>query len=280
MQIKCWGARGSSPVSGKEFVRYGGSTTCIEVRAGNPERILMIDFGTGSLPMGRELNRDNVSDLDVLITHTHWDHIMGFPLFPYLFVPGNRLSFHYNSRYQGNPEKLVVQDMMAAPHFPVRLKDLSADIEYNEVGSAFSIGPVKVRSIPLSHPNLGLGYSLEHKGRIFVFLTDNELGFRHPGGKSLEEYALFCRDADLLIHDAEFFTPQEYKKTTGFGHSMAHHVLELARIAGVKSLGLFHHNRARTDDQIDLFMKHLTGSAASEFSFDIFAVSQEEVIHL
>ncbi len=279
MYIKCWGARGSSPVSGKEFVRYGGNTTCVEVRVGEPEQTIMIDFGTGALPMGRELVRKNKLDLDVLLTHTHWDHITGFPLFPLLYIPGSRLRFFYNPRYQGNPEKLVVQNMMSSPHFPVAIKDLSACFKYSKVGSKFYIGLVKIESIPLSHPNLGLGYRLEHKGKSFVFLTDNELGFRHPGGGSLEDYTEFCRDADLLIHDAQYFNQHEYEQRRCFGHSQVNDVLELVSKARVKSLGLFHHSSDRTDDQIDALIKKLAGSATS-FEFDVFAVAQEKVIFL
>lgn len=280
MYIKCWGARGSSPVAGRDFLKYGGNTSCMEVRAGNPEQTIVIDFGTGALPMGLELMRQNRKKIHALVTHTHWDHIIGFPLFPLLFIPGSRLRFHYNPRYQGNPEKTVVKDMMASPHFPVNIKDLPVEFVFSEVESEFFIGPVYIQSMPLSHPNLGLGYRLKHNNKSFVFLTDNELGHIHRGGKSLEDYVWFCRGADLLIHDSEYYYQHEYESTQGFGHSLAEHVLDLARKAEVKSLGLFHHNRERTDDQIDSLIAELSGSSPGKFDFDIFAVAQDQEIYL
>ncbi len=279
MYIRFWGARGSSPVSGKKYLKYGGSTSCIEVRADGYEQTIMIDFGTGAPALGRDCLRTNRMDLDVLMTHTHWDHITGFPMFPLLFVPGSRLRFHYNPRYQGNPEKLVVKDMMAAPHFPVSAKDLSASFSFCEVDSEFFLGPVKIRSIPLSHTNLGLGYRLENKGKIFVFLTDNELGFQHNGARAFEDYAQFCQDADLLVHDAEYFTQEEYQQKKGFGHSLVQHVLDLAGKARVKSLGLFHHNSERTDDEIDFLIDGLN-TQKSKHGLDVFAVAQDKVIYL
>jgi phosphoribosyl 1,2-cyclic phosphodiesterase len=279
MYIKCWGARGASPVSGKQFLKYGGNTTCIEVRAGDPEQTILIDFGSGAPAMGRDCLRTNRMDLDVLITHTHWDHITGFPLFPLLFIPGSRIRFYYNSNYQGNPEKLVIQDMMTPPHFPVSAKDLSASFSFFEVGSEFFLGPIKIRSIPLSHPNLGLGYRLEYLGKSFVFLTDNELGFQHQGAKTFQDYVLFCRDADLLIHDAEYFSQEEYQQKKGFGHSLVQHALDLGARARVKSLGFFHHNSERTDEDIDLLLSRLA-SANPRFKFDIFAVAQEMEVNL
>ncbi|MFO7728041.1 MAG: MBL fold metallo-hydrolase [Desulfonatronovibrio sp.] len=280
MYIKCWGARGSAPVSGKEFLRYGGNTTCIEVRADNPQQSILIDFGTGALPMGLELVRRDVKNLDVLITHSHWDHIMGFPLFPLLFVPDSRIKFHFNPAFLGNPEKLVVQDMMKSPHFPISPERLPVRFSYQQTGSDFKIGQVKITSIPLSHPNLGMGYRMESAGKSFVFLTDNELGHPHPGGKSFDEYTRFCRGADLLIHDAEYFNQQEYNQTKGFGHSTVDHVLELAAKAGVESLGLFHHNRQRTDQQIDQMIHQLNRDAPAKYKFDIFAVYQGQEINL
>lgn len=278
MYIKCWGARGSSPVSGKEFLKYGGDTSCLEIKAGNPQQIIIMDFGTGVLPLGRSLIESKNVHIHALFTHTHWDHIMGFPLFPLLFVPGSSITFYYNPKFQGNPRKLIAENMMAAPHFPVRMDSMPVTIYYKQIDSQFKINGIKIKTIPLSHPNLGLGFRLEYEGKSFVFLTDNELGFRHRGGKSMDEYAQFCRDVDLLIHDSEYFTREEYLKHQSFGHSHAEQVVELARKARVKSLGLFHHNRERTDTQIDDFLKTISFNRADVLN--IFAVAQGQKIRL
>lgn len=278
MYIKCWGSRGSFPVSGKEFNKYGGNTSCLEVRTGNSEQIIVIDMGTGALPLGKSLVQSENIHIHALFTHTHWDHVMGFPLFPLLFVPGSSITFYYNPKFQGNPRKLIVQNMMAAPHFPVRIDNLPVTIHYKQVGPQFKINEIKIQTIPLSHPNLGLGFRLEHEGKSFVFLTDNELGFRHRGGKTMDEYAQFCKDADLLIHDSEYFTREEYLKHQGFGHSCAEQVMELALKARVKSLGIFHHNRERTDAQIDNFLETIPSKYSEKFN--VFAVAGKQEIIL
>jgi len=141
--------------------------------------------------------------------------------------------------------------VMAPPNFPVRFSDLKAQIIYEEGGpQEFSIGSVTVVPIQISHPNSGKGYKFIEDGKAFVFLTDNELGFVHPGGLPSTDYHQFCRGADLLIHDAEF-TPQEYNLSIEWGHSSYLDVLDLAFQAEVKQLGLFHLNQERTDDDVD-----------------------------
>jgi ribonuclease BN (tRNA processing enzyme) len=140
---------------------------------------------------------------------------------------------------------------MDPPNFPVRYSDLKAKIIYEEgCPTSFTIGSVTVIPIPLSHPNNGSGYKFIENGKTFVFLTDNELGYIHKGGLHFDEYREFSREADLLIHDAEY-TPEEYGTTIEWGHSAYTDVLKLAFEADVKSLGLFHINQDRTDIQMD-----------------------------
>jgi ribonuclease BN (tRNA processing enzyme) len=141
--------------------------------------------------------------------------------------------------------------VMGPPNFPVRYSDLKAKIVYNEGHpKKFDIGSVTVEPIQISHPNTGKGYKFIEDGKAFVFLTDNELGFVHPGGLHKKEYISFCQGADLLMHDAEY-TPKEYKLLIEWGHSSYMDVLDVAFEAGVKQLGLFHHNQERTDDEVD-----------------------------
>jgi ribonuclease BN (tRNA processing enzyme) len=145
----------------------------------------------------------------------------------------------------------ILSKVMAPPNFPVRYSDIKAQMLYERAcPSEFEIGSVKVTPIPISHPNGGSGYKFIEDGKSFVFLTDNELGFVHPGGRQLKEYAKFSTATDLLLHDAEY-TPAEYKIFKEWGHSLYTDVLDLAGKAGVKKLGLFHLNQERTDDQMD-----------------------------
>lgn len=263
MYIRCWGSRGSVPVSGKEYVKYGGDTTCIEIRSQDDE-IIIIDSGTGIRPLGNRLILEKRNEFHLIFTHTHWDHIMGFPFFKPFYSPKSKFKMYRvpDSRFV----KTMLSKMMTPPFFPVDFNDSPADIKFiNNSGSPpdfksdlksdlksehFKIGTIDIDAIALSHPNTGRGYKFTENGKTFVFITDNELRYKHPGGLGFEDYSKFCKDADLLIHDGEY-TVEEYKELVTWGHSSYIDALELALDAGVKSLGLFHINQDRTDDQVD-----------------------------
>jgi len=143
----------------------------------------------------------------------------------------------------------MLSNVMMAPHFPVEYQEIHCRILYHEpCAEHYTLDTLNVSTIPLSHPNNGVGYRFEEAGKKFVFLTDNELDFPHPGGLPFDRYREFCAGADLLIHDAEF-TPEDYMRT--WGHSTFNQAVKLALEAGVKKLGLFHHNQDRTDEDID-----------------------------
>lgn len=249
MLIRCWGARGSIPVSGPEFLRYGGDTTSVEIQTGRND-IILIDAGSGIRRLGNRLVRESTGNLSMILTHSHWDHIMGFPFFKPIYLDRTEISLHGCPFAQDSLRKMISR-VMKAPHFPVDFSEIKARIDFSEsCDRPFAIGSVAVHSIALSHPNGGLGFRFEENGRKFVFLTDNELSHGHPGGRSFEEYAEFSRGADLLIHDAEF-TESEYGKTRTWGHSTYRDALRLALAAGVRRLGLFHHNQDRSDDALE-----------------------------
>jgi phosphoribosyl 1,2-cyclic phosphodiesterase len=248
MYIKCWGSRGSIPVSGPDYLKYGGDTTCIEIRARSGERII-VDAGTGIRRLGDRLVRENQKTFHFLLTHFHWDHLMGFPFFEPLYRDCD--IYIYRCPLPGNDVEHIVNKLMGPPHFPLRYSDLKATITYKTAcPDAFRIGSIQVVPIPISHPDSGCGYKFIEDDRSFVFLTDNELGYTHPGGLRFDDYRDFCAGADLLFHDAEY-TPKEYEKRIEWGHSTYVNALELALRAGVKNLGLFHLNRERTDAEMD-----------------------------
>jgi phosphoribosyl 1,2-cyclic phosphodiesterase len=250
MQITCWGARGSIPVSGKEYVKYGGDTTCIEIRSRDND-VIIVDAGTGMRKLGNKLLKEEKRTCSILFTHAHWDHLMGFPFFKPIYLKGTKISM-YGCPYAQRSVLDIIARSMTAPYFPVEFGQLQAEISAAGGISeeAFEIGPVRVTPIPLSHPNQGLGYKFTEDGKSFVFLTDNELTLRHPGGVAYEDYLRFAEGADLLIHDAEY-TPEQYAMTKGWGHSVYTDALRLAREAGVKQFGLFHHNQDRSDEELD-----------------------------
>ncbi|MBI1912691.1 MAG: MBL fold metallo-hydrolase [Deltaproteobacteria bacterium] len=249
MIIRVWGSRGSIAVSGKQFNRYGGDTTCIEV-VSNTGDLIIIDAGTGIRNLGNRVVSENIKKINLLLTHAHWDHLSGFPFFKPIYKKDSEIRI-YGPQPTQDSLKSIISKTMSSPYFPIELEDINADISFLGMGHKnYAIGSVKISTIPLSHPNQGVGYKLEEDGKTFVFLTDNELTHHHPFGLGYADYAKFSKGADLLFHDAEY-SREEYKETVGWGHSVYLDTLNLALDAGVKALGLFHLNQERTDDEVD-----------------------------
>lgn len=262
MKIKCWGSRGSIPVSGKEYLVYGGDTTCVEILTKSND-IIIIDAGTGIRRLGNYLIENELYKYNFIFTHAHWDHLMGFPFFKPLY--SKRAEFYmHRCPFHSKFIETILSKVMAPPNFPVKYSDLKAKLVYIDAcPTEFEIGSVKIIPIPLSHPNNGSGYKFIEDDKTFVFLTDNELGFIHNGGLPMKSYIEFSRDADLLIHDAEF-TPEEYERRIEWGHSVYTDVLTMSFEAGVKKLGLFHLNQERTDREMNKIVKICNQTAAEK----------------
>jgi phosphoribosyl 1,2-cyclic phosphodiesterase len=274
MVITCWGSRGSIPVSGRSYIKYGGDTTCIDIRTRSGD-IIIVDAGTGIRRLGNHLIDQKRYRYNFLLTHGHWDHLMGFPFFKPLFL--SRAEIHINrAPFRKKFMESMFSRVMAPPNFPVRYSDLKAKLIWEKGHPAeFQIGSVTVVPIAISHPNSGKGYKFIENGKVFVFITDNELGYVHQGGLAFEEYVRFCSGADLLIHDGEY-TPDEYAQFTEWGHSSYTDALELAFQAGVKRLGLFHLNQERTDDQVDEIVAHCRRIIADKGeNLECFAVGRD-----
>lgn len=249
MIIRCWGARGSIPVSGKDYLHYGGNTTCLEIR-NNRDDILLVDAGSGIREAGNAFLADGRRDFTLLLTHAHWDHIMGFPFFKPLYRHDATINI-WGCPFAQDSIREMLARVMSAPYFPIKYDDIHANVTYAEICiETYQLGDLTITPIALSHPNQGTGYKFSEAGRNFVFLTDNELGLQHEGGLSYDNYIEFCRGADLLIHDAEYLD-EEYPKRRGWGHSTIEQATSLALDAGVKQLGLFHHNQERIDTEVD-----------------------------
>lgn len=257
MDIRCWGSRGSIPVSGTEYVKYGGDTTCMEIRTRSGE-IIIVDAGTGIRRLGNHLIEEDRWHYHFIFTHAHWDHVMGFPFFKPIFNEKAVFEMHrcpFHSRFV----ETVLNKVMSAPYFPVKFDELRARMNFEDACPwTFSIGTVNITPISISHPNGGAGYCFEEDGKRFVFLTDNELDFPHPGGLSRKDYSDFSKGADLLIHDAEY-TLEEYQSTRGWGHSTFTDATRLALDAGVQRLGLFHLNQDRKDGEMDAMVDRCKG---------------------
>lgn len=266
-------------MSGTPFVKYGGDTSCIEVRSRNND-LIILDAGTGIRRLGNRLIEEGRFRFSLLFTHAHWDHVMGFPFFRPIYDQRTHITITGCPLDQGNMQKLL-SHTMSAPHFPVPYDVIKARIEYEQFcEDEFSIGSVQITTIPLSHPNKGVGYRLIEDGKSFVFLTDNELSYRHPGGGRFEDYVAFSREADFLIHDAEYM-PDEYPGRATWGHSHYMEALELALAADVKCLGLFHHNQDRADHDVDRMVEACREEIVRRGAvLECFAMAQDRVVRI
>lgn len=250
MNVQFWGTRGSIAVPGKQTIRYGGNTTCLEITL-ESGRVVVIDAGTGIRALGEKLSSENESvDIHLLVTHIHWDHVLGFPYFTPLYKGTNTIHI------DGCPTCIsglrnTFENKMGDGFFPVKFSELKASIRYLDVlqEKPLEIDGARIDAVPLHHPQGGFGFRFKEKDKTLVFITDNELGGDHWDGRSLKEYVAFCSNADVLIHDAQF-TPQEIGERRNWGHSDYGAAVHLALEAGVRKLILFHHDPSRTDGQV------------------------------
>ncbi|MDR0601930.1 MAG: MBL fold metallo-hydrolase [Treponema sp.] len=274
LSVRFWGDRGSIPCPGPATVKYGGNTSCLEIRADG--RLVIIDFGTGIKPFGDWLMandfRKGPIDADIFITHTHWDHIMGFPMFTPLFIPTSKLRIRGPVSYEDDTLESIIGAQLSYRYWPIRQSELSAQIEYDQIKetSLDLGGSLWVTTKYLNHPILCLGYRFEYKGKSIVTAYDNE-PFRNlfpvdPADPSYDEDAAregalvareenekilrFFLGADILVHDAQY-TASEYESHLGWGHSSYEHAINFANKARVKKLVLFHHDPNRTDEQLE-----------------------------
>jgi phosphoribosyl 1,2-cyclic phosphodiesterase len=254
MKIKIWGCRGSIASPGEHTIRYGGNSTCLEIRSADGE-LFIVDAGSGIRNLGKALGHDSdTSQIRFFFTHSHWDHLAGFPFFEPAYSDRFTITFCSGPHAQSSIERYVSRQM-EAPFFPVEFNQLRARFKFcceNPTMESRNcpLGSMQCRAFPISHPNGGHGYKFIEGGKTFVFLPDNELGFRHEGGLTRDQYVEICRGADLLLHDAQY-TEEEYRRTRGWGHSTYTDAIDLAIEAGVTRLGLFHHDPDRTDDDLD-----------------------------
>lgn len=251
MRIHMWGTRGSIAVAGKDTVKYGGNTSCVEVELASGNMII-IDAGTGIRALGqRLLERGEPVNAFLLITHIHWDHVLGFPFFGPVYEPSTRL--HIDGCFRTLMGiKTLFQSELRDGFFPVRFDNLKSTIQFEQevARQPVEINGAQVESIGLQHPHGGLGFKIIDNNKTLVFLTDNELTPEGAKGRRPIDYARFCQGADLLIHDGQY-TPEEIVQRHWWGHSDYASVLAMAKEAGVKRLLLTHHDYSHTDRMMD-----------------------------
>jgi len=262
MEIRFWGTRGSIPAPGPLTFEFGGNTTCVEIMLSCGRRVV-IDAGTGMRLLGNHLQSagDPVS-LHLLLTHNHWDHLLGLPFFAPIYQEGTEILVDgWPHAFQALAR--VFDDHMGNGFFPVAFDQLKARIDFlNHVARGpIDLEGVTIDAIHLNHPQGGLGYRFREGKNSFVFITDNELAT--GGGRRFREFVQFVQGCDLLIHDAQYL-PEELKEHRGWGHSTYEEAVTLARQGGVGSLLLTHHDPGRSDAQVHQIVERARQLAASE----------------
>lgn len=247
LSVKFWGVRGSIACPSANHIKYGGNTSCIEVTA-NGHR-LILDAGTGIRGLGKTYMEDDVENIHILLTHTHWDHINGFPFFVPAYDPARSVHILAGHLRGVGGIQNVLAAQMDNPMFPVPLSAMQAKMRFEdfEAGMSFNIyEDVKVRTAALNHPNGSTGYRIESGGHSICYITDTE----HVPGKPDQNILGLIEGSDLVIYDCTY-TEEEFPGKIGWGHSTWNEGVKLCREAGVKSMAIFHHDPEHDDAFMD-----------------------------
>lgn len=263
VRLKFWGVRGSIPTPGPNTVFYGGNTSCIEIRADG--ELIVLDAGSGIRPLGTSLRaefKDRPINLNLLITHTHWDHIQGFPFFVPAYNPKNQVKIlAFEGARKGLEATLASQ--MESPYFPISMQQMPGNLYVQELKDMeFTVGPVKIKAAFMNHPGICVGFRVETSAGAIAYCPDNELfrRLRTSGGDAMESDTQFAerqdqklidfiRGVDIAIMDSQY-DAQEYPSHIGWGHSCVDDTVDVSMKAGVKRLFLFHHDPDHDDQHI------------------------------
>jgi phosphoribosyl 1,2-cyclic phosphodiesterase len=248
--VQFWGVRGSIPAPGSETVRYGGNTSCVEMRISGKR--LIFDGGTGLRVLGKSLLKEMPVEAHMFFTHSHWDHIQGFPFFVPAFVKGNCFHIYGAIAPNGASMEQRLHDQMLHPNFPVPMQVMKSDLKFYDLlpGEVMQLDDITIETGSLNHPNTAMGYRITWQGRTAVYATDTE----HYSDRLDENLLYLARDANILIYDA-CYTDEEYHDPKGpkigWGHSTWQEAVKLAKAANVQKLIVFHHDPSHSDDFLD-----------------------------
>lgn len=260
MRARVWGCRGSLAAPGADTVRYGGNTSCLEVRL-ESGHTLVLDAGTGMRALGVAMDAQPIDGLNILLTHLHLDHLQGLGFFRPLFRP------NLDVRLWGPPSPVQsladrIAIYLSPPLFPVRLADIPARLTFHDAPEeAVTIGSATVRAAKVTHQGPTVGYRIEEAGRVLVYLPDHEPSLGVQLSEQPSEWISgydIAHDADVLFHDAQY-GDDEYPHHVGWGHSCIEHALAFARKAAVGAVVLFHHDPYHTDDELEALLDQARG---------------------
>ena len=295
MKIRFWGVRGSIPCPGPATVEYGGNTACIELRFGDDDRLIIIDAGSGIRALGNFMMQHDLPkgpiDTSIFLTHTHWDHIMGFPFFTPIYIPNSKLKVYGPVTYEDEGLDKIVGSQLSYRYFPVKHSELAADITYHPLKElSMDMGDgIAVTTKYLNHPILCLGYKFEHQGKTFctvydtepflnVFPTDPEDPSYDPVAAEEGEIAAkeenekilrFIEGADVVVHDTQYTHEEYLDSKLGWGHTPFEFAINSAHKANVKKLILFHHDPMRTDKQLAVLENQFQDAIDGKSSIEI-----------
>lgn len=257
-KVKFWGTRGTVACPGSHHLTYGGNTSCVEVAMGG--RRVIFDLGTGVRNLGKWFLRKQLREATILMSHTHWDHIHGFPFFQPAFTEGHHFRIMAGHLDAGLSIQNVLAGQMTHPFFPVPIDIMKAQIEFVDfrAGDTFSIAPdIHVRTTRLNHPDGATGYRIDYKGKSVCYVTDTE----HTPGQPDQNILALIEGADLFIYDCTY-TDAEFPSRRGWGHSTWQEGMRLAHAAGARRLAIFHHD----PDHEDHFMEELEAHALAAWN--------------
>jgi phosphoribosyl 1,2-cyclic phosphodiesterase len=246
--VRFWGVRGSIAVPGPSTARYGGNTSCVEVRC--DDKLFILDAGTGIRTLGASLQSTGAPiDADMLFTHTHIDHVCGIPFFAPFYLPGNRFHLWLGGLSKGWGIEQALRQIMQAPMFPVALDIFKAELIFNDFHSGDDIvteSGFVVGTAQLNHPGGATGYRIEHNGRSLAYITDTEHRPPHRDDRIVK----LIKGADLMIYDSTY-TDEEFPRYIGWGHSTWQEAIRIADAGEVKRLAVFHHDPSHDDEFMD-----------------------------
>ena len=254
--IDFWGVRGSVPSPGSETIRYGGNTSCISITVEN--KILILDAGTGIRILGSSMIMQSDLKIFVIITHTHWDHIQGFPFFTPIYQP-NRPVYMFPTLHKKNLVLSSLIDQMDGAHFPLTPDQVPSNFNFitEDPLGFLAKNEFHMELVPMNHPGGAFGYKIKFDDTVICYFTDNEIDPPYPKSIEFDELAEQCKNADVLIHDAQY-TEDDMPLKHGWGHSLISQVTDLGNTAKVKNLVYFHHDPDRTDDELDIQLEKVS----------------------